>query len=40
MRVGYANDDLTRNILRYVAEERLVSCATRPAAVPSITNLP
>src|SRR6516164_4679944 len=24
MRIGYANDDLTRNLLRFVAEERLV----------------
>jgi HK97 family phage major capsid protein len=33
MRVGYANDDLTRNILRFVGEERLTLCVTRPAAV-------
>jgi hypothetical protein len=40
MRVGYANDDLTRNILRFVAEERLALCMTRPSAVCAITNLP
>jgi HK97 family phage major capsid protein len=40
MRIGYANDDLTRNILRFVGEERLVLCVTRPSAVLSITNLP
>ena len=40
MRVGYANDDMTRNILRFVGEERLTLCVTRPSAVLSITNLP
>jgi HK97 family phage major capsid protein len=40
MRVGYANDDLTRNILRFVGEERLTLCVTRPSAVLSLTNLP
>jgi len=40
MRVGYANDDMTRNILRFVGEERLTLCVTRPTAVLSITNLP
>lgn len=40
MRVGYTDDDLTRYILRFVGEERLVLCVTRPAAVLAITNLP
>jgi hypothetical protein len=40
MRVGYANDDLVRNILRFVGEERLVLCVTRPDAVLKLTNLP
>ena len=37
---GYANDDLVRNILRTVCEERLVLTVTRPAAVLAITDLP
>jgi HK97 family phage major capsid protein len=40
MRLGYTNDDFTRNLLRTVAEERLVLCVTRPPAVLSITGLP
>jgi hypothetical protein len=36
----YANDDMTRDILRFVGEERLVLCVTRPSAVCAITNLP
>ena len=40
MRIGFANDDLTRNLLRTVAEERLVLCVTRPAAALDISNLP
>ena len=40
MRVGYSGDDLVRNILRTVAEERLVLCVTRASAVLAITNLP
>ncbi len=40
MRVGYAGDDLTNNILRTVGEERLVLCVTRPAAILAISNLP
>lgn len=40
MRVGYANDDLTRNLIRTVGEERLVLCVTRPAAVVAISGLP
>jgi HK97 family phage major capsid protein len=40
MILGYANDDLTRNLLRFVAEERLVLTVTRPAAVLKIFHLP
>lgn len=40
MRIGYSGTDLVDNILRTVAEERLVLCVTRPPAVLSITNLP
>jgi HK97 family phage major capsid protein len=40
MRVGYANDDLVRNILRFVGEERLTLCVTRPSAVLALSNLP
>lgn len=40
MRVGYSGDDLVRNLLRTVAEERLVLCVTRPPAVLVIHNLP
>ena len=39
MRIGYSTDDFTRNILRTVAEERLVLCVTRPPAVLQIYNL-
>jgi HK97 family phage major capsid protein len=39
VRTGYANDDLVKNILRFVAEERAVLCVTRPAAVLAISNL-
>jgi HK97 family phage major capsid protein len=40
MRVGYSNDDLVRNILRFVGEERLTLCVTRPDAVLKLLNLP
>jgi HK97 family phage major capsid protein len=40
MRVGYANDDLVRNILRLVGEERLTLCVTKPSAVLKFTNVP
>lgn len=39
VRMGYANDDLVKNLVRFVAEERLVLCVTRPAAVLAISNL-
>jgi HK97 family phage major capsid protein len=40
MRVGYANDDLIRNLLRFVGEERLTLCVTRPPAILAISGLP
>jgi hypothetical protein len=40
VRIGYANDDLIRNTLRYVCEERCVLTVERPAAVLHITSLP
>jgi HK97 family phage major capsid protein len=40
MRIGYAGTDFQQNILRFIAEERLTLCVTRPSAVCSITNLP
>ena len=39
MRVGYSGTDFTQNILRFVGEERLVLCVTRPSAVLAISNL-
>jgi HK97 family phage major capsid protein len=40
VRVGYSGTDFTQNILRFVGEERLTLCVTRPSAVCAITNLP
>ena len=40
MRVGYSGTDLVDNVFRTVAEERLVLCVTRAAAVLAISNLP
>lgn len=40
MRIGYAGTDFTQNILRTVAEERLVLCVTRPPAVMLVDGLP
>jgi HK97 family phage major capsid protein len=40
MRIGYSGTDFAQNILRTVAEERLVLCVTRPPAVLLISNLP
>jgi HK97 family phage major capsid protein len=40
MRVGYSNDDIVRNLLRFVGEERLTFCVTRPPAVLAISGLP
>lgn len=38
--VGFANDDFTRNIVRYVAEERIALAVERPSAVCKLTSLP
>jgi HK97 family phage major capsid protein len=40
VRIGYAGTDFTQNILRFVAEERLTLCVTRPSAVCALTNIP
>ncbi|MCV7422992.1 phage major capsid protein [Mycobacterium yunnanensis] len=40
IQTGQTTDDFTRNISRFVLEERLVLAVERPAAVLSITNLP
>jgi HK97 family phage major capsid protein len=40
MRAGYANDDLVRNILRLIGEERLTLCVTKPSAVLKFTSIP
>jgi HK97 family phage major capsid protein len=39
MRIGYANDDLVRNILRYVVEERMVLAVERPSAILKLTGV-
>ena len=39
MRIGYANDDFTKNILRTVCEERLNNAIERPSAILWIKNL-
>jgi HK97 family phage major capsid protein len=38
--LGWNNDDFSRNIRRYVAEERVALAVTRPAAINIIDNLP
>ncbi|MGV0070707.1 phage major capsid protein [Mycobacterium colombiense] len=40
LQTGFANDDFTRNLRRFVAEERLVLAIERPAAVLELTGLP
>lgn len=40
LRVGFANDDFVKNIVRYVAEERLLIAVERPSAALKITGLP
>ncbi|MBO0880017.1 MAG: hypothetical protein J2P17_06545 [Mycobacterium sp.] len=40
LRSGYANDDFTRNLIRFVSEERLNLAITRPAATCNISGLP
>jgi HK97 family phage major capsid protein len=38
--IGFANDDFTRNIRRFVSEERVQLAVNRPSAVNIITGLP
>lgn len=40
MHQGYANDDFTKNLARYVFEERLTMAVERPQAVLALSNLP
>jgi HK97 family phage major capsid protein len=40
LRVGYSGTDFAQNILRFVGEERLTLCVTRPSAVCALTNIP
>jgi hypothetical protein len=40
LRTGTNNDDFTKNLVRFVAEERLSLAVERPAAVLSISGLP
>jgi len=40
VRVGLANDDLVRNIYRWVCEQRLALAVKHPSAILSITMLP
>jgi HK97 family phage major capsid protein len=40
MQTGTNNDDFTKNLVRFVCEERIAPAVERPAALLSITNLP
>jgi hypothetical protein len=40
VRLGYANDDFTSNIVRTVVEERLNFAVERPAAICHVSGLP
>lgn len=40
LRTGTSDDDFTRNLQRWIAEERLALAVERPAAVCKITGLP
>ena len=40
VRVGFANNDLVRNIYRWACEERLAVAVERPSAMLGITKLP
>ncbi|OBF70495.1 hypothetical protein A5750_23270 [Mycobacterium sp. 852002-51613_SCH5001154] len=40
MRMGFAGNDFTNNVVRFVAEERLNLAVVRPAAVMVVENLP
>ncbi len=37
---GFANDDLVRNIYRWVCEEQIALAVERPSAILSIAKLP
>ena len=37
---GFANDDLVRNICRWVCEEQIALAVERPSAILSTTKLP
>jgi hypothetical protein len=39
-RLGYSNDDFTRNIIRLVSEERLTQTVERPQAICIVKGLP
>jgi hypothetical protein len=39
-RIGYAGTDVTDNVIRFVAEERLTQTIERPQAICVISNLP
>jgi hypothetical protein len=39
VRIGFANDDFVRNIVRYVCEERCILTVERPSAVLHLTGL-
>jgi hypothetical protein len=38
--VGFANNDLVRNIYRWACEERLAVAVERPSAILGIAKLP
>ena len=40
LQTGSANDDFTKNLVRFVCEERLAPAVEPPAALLSITGLP
>ena len=40
MRIGFANDDFTSNLMGWVGEERLVLTVERPAPVLKLVNIP
>jgi HK97 family phage major capsid protein len=40
VQTGYSNDDFSRNVTRFVVEERLALAVERPTAVLTITGLP
>ena len=37
---GFANDDFTRNLIRWVGEKRRVLTVERPAALLKLVNIP